>query len=189
MTPSRAPMTAPTAPAGTAREVLDAPHTLLTTMAAPVDPADPRVVEAAADLLATLRRADDRLGVSAPQIGLGWRLLAIDVSSHPRTRSCAGELVLVNPRLTQAARWETAREGCLSVPGLVGEVRRATRITVTGQRPGDGESLTFHTDAFEARCLQHQLDHLDGVLFLDRMPTARAVHRARHPQSPLRHHV
>ncbi len=175
--------------AGTARWVIGAPHPVLTTRAVAVDPADPRVVEAAADLLSTMRGVDDCPGLAAPQIGLGWRMLAVDVSRDQRTRSCAGELVLVNPRLIEAACWESGREGCLSVPGLVGDVRRATRITVYGRRPGSGEPVTIETDAFEARCLQHQLDHLDGVLFLDRMPAARAVHRVRHPESPLRHQL
>ncbi|MBG0826272.1 peptide deformylase [Planomonospora sp. ID67723] len=156
--------------------MIGAPHPVLTTRTVPVDPADPQVVAGAADLLATMRRSHRCMGLTAPQIGLGWRLLSVDVSRHPRTRSCAGELVVANPRLVAASRWEPGREGCLSVPGLVAEVSRATRITVHGEHPGSGAPLTVHADAFEARCLQHQLDHLDGVLFLDRVAGTRAVH-------------
>ncbi|GAA3442289.1 peptide deformylase [Planomonospora venezuelensis] len=162
---------------GVSRELIGAPHPVLTTQTLPVDAADPLVVAGAADLLATMRRSHRCTGLSAPQIGLGWRLLSLDVSRHPRTRSCAGELVVANPRLVAASRWERVREGCLSVPGLTGEVSRATRITVRGEHPGSGTPVTVHADAFEARCLQHQLDHLDGVLFLDRVVGARAVHR------------
>ncbi|GAA2861695.1 peptide deformylase [Streptosporangium fragile] len=162
---------------GTPRPLVGAPHPLLTSRADPVDPADPRVVAVAADLLATMRHSRGCMGLAAPQIGVGWRLLSVDVSRHPRARSCAGELVMANPRLVAASRWEPAREGCVSVPGLVGDVPRATRITVRGEHPGTGASLTVHADAFEARCIQHQLDHLDGVLFLDRVPGAWAVRR------------
>ncbi|MFD8559317.1 peptide deformylase [Streptosporangium canum] len=162
---------------GTPRELIAAPHPVLSARALPVDPADPGVVVAAADLLATMRRARHCTGLAAPQIGLGWRLLSVDVSLHPGARSCAGELVVANPRLVAASRWEPAREGCLSVPGLTGDVLRATRITVRGERPGTGAPLTIDADAFEARCIQHQLDHLDGVLFLDRVIRAWAVRR------------
>jgi peptide deformylase len=105
--------------------------------------------------------------------------MSIDVSGHPSTRSCAGEFVIANPQIVEAARWESAREGCLSVPGLVAEVPRATSITIQGVRPGTGEPLTIHADAFEARCIQHQLDHLDGLLFLDRVTGTRAVYPVR----------
>ncbi|GIH99071.1 peptide deformylase [Planobispora takensis] len=162
---------------GVSRQLIGAPHPVLTTRALPVDPADPGVVAAAADLLATMRRSHRCMGLTAPQIGLGWRLLSVDVSRHPRTRSCAGEFVMANPRLVSASRWERAREGCLSVPGITGDVSRATRITVRGEHPGSGAPVTLHADAFEARCIQHQLDHLDGVLFLDHVTGTRSVHQ------------
>ncbi|MER6946380.1 peptide deformylase [Nonomuraea sp. NPDC000554] len=165
---------------GTAREVLDAPHPVLSAQAESVDPADPRVVAAAADLLATLRGELGTTGLAAPQIGLSWRLIAFDAGGHPQTRSWAGELVVVNPRLTQAARWHDGREGCASVAGLTAEVPRATRITLLGRLPGTGEAVTIEADAYEARCIQHQLDHLDGVLFLDRVPGALSLHRRPH---------
>ncbi|GIH77242.1 peptide deformylase [Planobispora longispora] len=163
-------------PDGVRRELVGAPHPVLTARALPVDPTDPQVVAAAADLLASMRRSRCT-GLAAPQIGLGWRLFSIDVSRHPGTRSCAGELVVANPRLVAASHWATAREGCLSVPGLTGDVSRATRVTIQGERPGSGAPLIVHADAFEARCIQHQMDHLDGVLFLDRVTGTRAVYR------------
>ncbi|GGS90370.1 peptide deformylase [Planobispora rosea] len=163
-------------PGGVCRELIGAPHPVLTAKALPVDPTDPQVVAAAADLLATMRRSRCT-GLAAPQIGLGWRLFSVDAGRHPATRSCAGEFVVANPRLVSASHWETAREGCLSVPGLTGGVPRATRITIQGEHPGSGAPLTVHADAFEARCIQHQLDHLDGVLFLDRVTGTRAVYR------------
>ncbi|MEV4471770.1 peptide deformylase [Nonomuraea salmonea] len=167
-------------PAGTVRDVLGAPHPVLSAVAEPVDPGDPEVVAAAADLLATLRRTPATTGLAAPQIGLSWRLIAFDAGRHPRSRSWAGETVLVNPRLAGAADWDEGREGCASIPGLTADVRRATRITVHGHLPGSGETVTIEADAVEARCIQHQLDHLDGLLFLDRVPGALSLHRKLH---------
>ncbi|WP_219463279.1 peptide deformylase [Nonomuraea rhizosphaerae] len=165
---------------GTARQVLGAPHPLLSVPAQQVDPTDPRVVAAAADLLATLRNARGTAGLAAPQIGLSWRLIAFDTRGHPGGRSWAGERVMVNPRLAEASRWHDGREGCASIPGLTGDVRRATRITVLGRLPGTGDPVTIEADAFESRCIQHQLDHLDGILFLDRVPGALSLHRRLH---------
>ncbi|WP_220447033.1 peptide deformylase [Nonomuraea deserti] len=165
---------------GKPREVIDAPHPLLSTAAEPVDPTAPEVVAAAADLLATLRHEPSTTGLAAPQIGLSWRLIAFDAGRHPRSRSCTGELVVANPRLATAARWNHLREGCVSVPGLTADVRRATRITVHGHLPGTGEPVTIEADAVEARCIQHQLDHLDGLLFLDRVVGALSLHRSHH---------
>lgn len=165
---------------GTVREVLAAPHPVLSSPAEPVDPADPAVVAAAADLLATLRHRTDLMGLAAPQIGLSLRLMAFDARRHPRARSWAGEVVVVNPRLVTAARWDTGRERCASVEGLAADVRRATHITLRARLPDSGEPVTIEADAFEARCIQHQLDHLDGILLLDRVSGALALHRNLH---------
>jgi peptide deformylase len=165
---------------GIPRTVLGAPHPILSATADPVDPGDPEIVAAAADLLATLRREATVTGLAAPQIGLSWRLIAVNAGAHPRARSWAGELVMVNPRLTRASHWEDGREGCASIKELTADVRRATRITVRGHLPGTGETVTIDADAFEARCIQHQLDHLDGLLFLDRVPGALSLHRRLH---------
>ncbi|MGN9840737.1 peptide deformylase [Nonomuraea sp. H19] len=157
-----------------------APHPVLSTAAEPVDPTAPEVVAGAADLLATLRREPSTTGLAAPQIGLSWRLIAFDAGLHPRSRSCAGELVVANPRLAKASHWDQAREGCASVAGLTADVLRATHITVHGHLPGSGEPVTIEADALEARCIQHQLDHLDGLLFLDRVTGALSLHRRLH---------
>ncbi|MEU6718570.1 peptide deformylase [Nonomuraea sp. NPDC046802] len=160
--------------------MISAPHPLLSAEAAAVDPADPDVTAAAADLLATLRRTPSTTGLAAPQIGLSLRLIAFDARLHPRSRSWAGELVVANPRLVKASHWDHGREGCTSIRGLTADVLRATRITVHGHLPGSGEPVTIEADAFEARCIQHQLDHLDGLLFLDRVSGALSLHRRLH---------
>jgi peptide deformylase len=104
------------------------------------------------------------------------RVFSLDVTGHPKARTCHGRLVLVNPVVVTATRLERGREGCMSVPDLTGDVRRASRVTVTGLAPGTGDLITIQTDAFEARALQHEIDHLDGMLFLDRVAGAHALH-------------
>jgi peptide deformylase len=156
--------------------VVQAPAAVLSRPCVPVDPSAPAVVQLAADLVTTMRVSPGCVGLAAPQIGVGWRVFCVDVSAHPKARTTHGEIVLVNPRLVAASRNEKGREGCMSVPDLTGDVKRATRVTVAGFAPGTGEELTLSTDAFEARALQHELDHVDGKLFLDRVVGAHAIY-------------
>lgn len=145
------------------REVLRVPHPALKRVAAPVDAAAAQRV--AADLLDTMRSFPRCVGIAAPQIGELVRLVAVDVSGHPKApESQHGLLVLANPRVVGSDGAEVAREGCLSIPDFTANVRRATRIRVEA----DGHE-PFDADGFEARCLLHEIDHLDGILFLDRV--------------------
>ena len=116
------------------------------------------------------------VGLAAPQVGVPSRVFCVDVSAHPKTRTSHGTLVLCNAEIVSASRNERAREGCMSVPDLTGDVRRATRLVVRGQVPGTAAELEISTDAFEARALQHELDHCAGLLFLDRVAGAHAIH-------------
>ncbi len=165
----------PDLPPGRVRAVVHAPHPVLAAPCADVDPTDPAVVQLAADLLATQRVSPGCVGLAANQVGVAARVFSLDVSAHPRVRTTHGAFVLVNPWLVTASRNEKGREGCLSVPHLTGDVKRATRVTVAGLLPGSGQPVEISTDAFEARALQHELDHLDGLLFLDRVAGAHAV--------------
>ena len=166
----------PDLPHGAVRPVLRAPAAGLSGRAGEVDPLDPDVLVLAADLLATQRVSPGCVGLAATQLGVPWRVFSLDVTGHPKTRTCHGAMVLVNPVLESATRWEKGREGCLSVPDLTGDVKRATRVVVRGEVPGTGESVLVETDAFESRALQHEIDHLDGLLFLDRLAGAHALH-------------
>jgi peptide deformylase len=162
-------------PAGAVRPVLRAPAHVLSVPAVEADPGDPSVLALAADLIATMRVSPGCVGLAAPQVGVSSRVFCVDVTGHPKTRTGHGCFVLVNPRLVEASRRERAREGCMSVPDLTGDVRRATRVVVAGTLPGESDEVRIETDAFEARALQHELDHLDGLLFLDRVAGAHAV--------------
>ena len=157
-------------------EVVRAPDPVLSTPCPEVDPTDPATVSLAADLLATMAVSPGCVGLAANQIGVSARVFCLDVSTHPKTRTHHGRFVLVNPVLVEATRKDRAREGCMSVPDFTGDVRRASRVVMTGFVPGTGEEVTLTTDAFEARAVQHELDHLDGLLFLDRVVGAHAIH-------------
>ncbi len=161
---------------GRVLEVVRAPATVLSSVGADVDPADPDVVQLAADLVATMRVSPGCVGLAAPQVGVGSRVFCVDVSAHPKTRSHHGTFVLCNAEVVQSSRNEKAREGCMSVPDLTGDVKRATRVVVAGVLPVTGERVQIEADAFEARALQHEIDHCDGLLFLDRVAGAHAIH-------------
>lgn len=106
-------------------------------------------------------------------------MFCLDVGGHRKTRSYAGLVVLANARLLDRSGRERGREGCLSVPDLTGDVARAQRVKVVGVVPGTGEERIIEADGYEAVGLQHELDHLDGLLFLDRVVGAHAVHARR----------
>jgi peptide deformylase len=165
----------PPLPPGRVLPVVAVPSDVLSTPCAEVDPTDPAVVQLAADLLATQRVSPGCVGLAANQVGVGWRVFSLDVSAHPKARIQHGEYVLVNARVESASRNEKSREGCMSVPDFTGDVKRASRIAVRGFLPGTGEEVLVETDAFEARALQHELDHLDGFVFLDRVVGPHAV--------------
>jgi len=165
----------PPLPEGRVLPVVTAPAEVLSTPCVDVDPLDPAVVQLASDLLVTQRVSPGCVGLAANQVGVGWRVFSLDVSQHPKARIHHGEYVLVNARIEAASRNEKSREGCMSVPDFTGDVKRAARLTVRGWLPGTGEEVVVETDAFEARALQHELDHLDGFVFLDRVVGPHAV--------------
>lgn len=143
------------------RDVLLYPDPRLKQVCAPAQPEEAERV--AADLLETMRDFGHCVGIAAPQLGELVRVAVVDVSDHPKAETSNGELVLVNPRVVTAEGAEIAREGCLSIPDLTANVRRATSIRV------EHAGGSIESEGFEARCVLHEIDHLDGVLFLDRV--------------------
>ncbi len=121
-----------------------------------------------ADLVETMRAAPACVGLAAPQVGVGLRAFCVDVTGHAKARSCHGTVVLVDPEVVAAGPGVTGREGCMSVPDLTGDVARATELVLRGRAP-DGLERVLQVNAFEARAFLHELDHLDGLLFLDRV--------------------
>jgi peptide deformylase len=128
----------PELPSGVVRPVVRAPARVLSTPGQNVDPCDPAVVQLAADLLATQRVSPGCVGLAAQPVGLAWRGFSVDVSAHPKARTCHGAFVLCNAAVVEASRREKGREGCMSVPDLTGDVKRARRAVVRGQLPVTG---------------------------------------------------
>ncbi|GAA2551365.1 peptide deformylase [Winogradskya consettensis] len=157
--------------------VVTAPAEVLSRPGTEVDPTDPSIVQLAADLVATMRTSPGCVGLAAPQVGVGVQVFAVDVTEHPKTATLHGAFVLCNARVVEANRWRPGREGCMSVPDLTGDVKRAGRIVVEAVLPGTGTAVHLVTDAFEARALQHEIDHCAGKLFLDRVAGAHAVYQ------------
>jgi peptide deformylase len=153
------------------RPVLSLPDPVLQQVARPLGGVDPGL---AADLVETMRARPACVGLAAPQIGVGLRAFVVDVSGHGKARSCAGEVVLFDPVLLSAQGSVMGREGCLSIPHLTGDVARAASVVVRGIGV-DGAERVVEANAFEARALLHELDHLDGLLFVDRVASPHAV--------------
>lgn len=142
------------------------PHPALKAPAACVDPTDPDVAVIVQDMLDTLK-ASPGVALAAPQIGRLVRIIVVDVS-RKKGEEGHGLVVLLNPRILQQDGPRMIREGCLSVPDYTGNVLRYERIVVEGTLP-NGLPLTLATSGFEALAFQHELDHLEGTLFLDRI--------------------
>ena len=106
------------------------------------------------------------VGLAAPQVGIGQRIIVADASSFDATQK---PIVLVNPEILERKGEETGVEGCLSLPGIEVEVVRSKQIRVKAQTP-KGEVLDFVAKNFFARILQHEINHLDGILLLDYLP-------------------
>ena len=124
------------------------------------------------DLVDTMRSLPRCVGLAAPQIGEPARVAVVDCSRHPAAAAHNGLLVLIDPRILEAAGREVGREGCQSLPWYTVDVARARRVLVASEPAG-----TVWSSGFEARAVQHELDHLDGVLILDRAAGGRAIHR------------
>jgi peptide deformylase len=139
---------------------------VLKTKASDVTVFDKALETLVQDMFETMYHAEG-IGLAAPQIGISKRILIVDV--RPRDAEAAGQIALVNPAIVSTSR-ETDRssEGCLSIPGLEEIVERAWKVEVRAQNIA-GEPVRFEAEALLARALQHEIDHLDGILFLDRV--------------------
>jgi peptide deformylase len=168
-------LTLPALPEGRVREVVSAPDPVLSAPGPLLEPADPAVAQLCSDLVTTMRVSPGCVGLAAPQLGVPGQAFCVDVSGHPKTRTSHGLLIMLNAEVVESSRYEKGREGCMSVPDLTGDVKRATRITVAGVLPVTGEPVLVTTDAFEARAMQHEVDHCGGLLFLDRVTGAHAI--------------
>lgn len=152
-------------------EILALPDLRLKRVALPVTDFDCELQDFIADLEATRQHGPAAVGIAAPQVDRLQRIVIVDVSGRPKTPN-HGYLVLVNPEIVHWEGYALGREGCLSVPDYTGNVIRATGIRVTAQDPA-GEEREYVMEGYEARAVQHEIDHLDGLLFVDRVVSRR----------------
>lgn len=125
-----------------------------------------------ADLDETRLQAPGCVGIAAPQVGRFQRICIVDLGVMKKPQPNQGHMVLINPEITEWQGYKKGREGCLSVPDYTGNVMRAEKIKLEAHNP-EGELLQYSFEGFEARAVQHEIDHLDGLLFLDRLVSRR----------------
>ena len=141
-------------------EILEFPDPRLRTVAKAVEHFDAELRKLVDDMIESMYDAQG-IGLAATQVNVHRRLLVMDISEHQDSPR-----VYVNPEIIAAEGSETCEEGCLSVPGIYAEVSRAERVTVAA-RGVDGEPFEEVLDGLHAICLQHEIDHLNGKLFVD----------------------
>ena len=145
-------------------EILKYPNPILARKAEPIPAVTPEIRELAAGM-AEAMYANQGVGLAAPQVGASIRMIVIDLSGPDKREAL---MTLVNPVVTAASGEQEDEEGCLSVRSYRTVVKRAATVTVTAQDL-DGNPLTIEADELLAVCLQHEIDHLEGVLFIDRI--------------------
>ncbi|MGD8558329.1 MAG: peptide deformylase [Gammaproteobacteria bacterium] len=152
-------------------EVLTVPDPRLKQLSEPVEQFDDTLRDFISDLEQTMRASPGGVGIAAPQVAHFKRIVIVDVSSKPDIKH-HGRLVLVNPEITEWQGMEKGREGCMSVPDYTGNVIRAKAIKLSACDE-HGQLHHYECEGYEARAIQHEIDHLDGVLFLDRLVSRR----------------
>ena len=148
------------------REVLSFPNPLLKRVSEPIDEVADEVRELARDMCEVMYD-EPGIGLAAPQVGTAVRLIVVDTewSEEGAQRNAT---VVVNPEITRAEGKIVWEEGCLSVPDFTADVERASEITLEGTDL-DGKPILEEAEGVRAVCFQHEIDHLDGILFIDRI--------------------
>lgn len=151
------------------REIIADGHPTLRKVAKKVDPReidDPLFQQLIDDMFETMYRAPG-VGLAAPQVNVSKRMFVIDVQEDEYEPA-----VVINPKIELAEEEVELTEGCLSVPGYVGEITRFRRVAVSGL-DRDGRKIRLEGDGLFAQCLQHEIDHLNGVLYIDKAKNVR----------------
>jgi peptide deformylase len=150
------------------KPVLIYPDSALKRISEPVDALSNFLCEAVTDLRDTMIASGHSVGIAAPQIGLPLRIVLMNASLGRKPCENHGEMILINPEITDYDGLIRTREGCMSVPEFTGDVNRAAKVTVS-YLDALMTQKTLTAEGFEAVILQHEIDHLDGILFIDRV--------------------
>lgn len=145
------------------RQIREVGDPLLRKKSRTVEVIDDKVKQLIEDMYDTLKAADDGIGIAAPQVGVLKRVIIVDLSDEDGE----GPYKLINPVITKSKGEQVCREGCLSVPGLLGDVVRPKEVTVEAQNE-EGKKVVIKAKDLLAICLCHEIDHLDGILFIDK---------------------
>lgn len=150
-------------------EIRTFPDPILKQKAKRVSRIDSSIRKLAADMIETMHAAPGRVGLAAPQVGIPLRLMVIGIPEDP-------DIVLVNPVIVKKKGERLLDEGCLSVPGFYGDVKRAESVTVRG-RDLDDKEVRIKADGLLAQAIEHEVDHLDGRLYLDHLEDPDKLHK------------
>ena len=159
-----------------AQDILTHPDKRLRQVSSPVTDFGPNLMSELIRLEKTMRAGIGGVGIAAPQVGDNRRLIIVDCSTSRRPCKHHGLLYMINPVIESSHGEKPGREGCLSVPDWVGMVPRAAEITLSYHDP-QGVKHRMTATGFEARVIQHEIDHLDGILFIDRVISSKGLVR------------
>jgi len=153
-------------------EILTYPNPELKRVSQSIEHIDDLIAKLIEDLCETLYASPGCVGIAAPQVGAHYRMIAIDASRNKKCGKHHGKQVLINPQVVWQDGSVLAREGCLSLPDFTANVTRARSIRVTAMNE-HFQPVTLETEDLEARVILHESDHLDGILFLDRVASLK----------------
>lgn len=151
------------------REILVVDNPILRQRAKRVKKVDPSISKLIDDMLETMREAPG-VGLAAPQVGVSLRVIVAEapIELDGEETHKVDQMILINPEIIEESGEEYGQEGCLSIPGYVGIIKRSTNVTIKGMNR-KGKEIKVRRSGFPARILQHEIDHINGVLFTDRI--------------------
>lgn len=153
-------------------KVATIPNPILKTLAKPVADISQDILNFIEDLTETVYSHKNCVGIAAPQVERSLQIAVIDVSNYPKPFKNHGKIILINPIIMKSEGSRLGREGCLSVPEFTGNVTRKENITIQ-YLDICGNCVTLDTEGFESVVLQHEIDHLNGIVFLDRVTSLK----------------
>jgi peptide deformylase len=127
------------------------------------------------DMIETMQQAKG-VGLAAPQVGVALRVIVVQMPEEP-------PIVIINPEITEQAGVQDVTEGCLSFPGYYGEIRRSASVTAKGL-DRRGKKIKIKATGLLAEALEHEIDHLNGMLYIDRLENETKLHKIEYPQVP-----
>jgi len=149
------------------REIIIVPHPTLRKKAEKVTDFGPELQQLIEDMIDTLHE-DSGAGLAAPQVNVSKQVILVEFGSEEDEEIPPKLFVIINPKISRfSQQMVTGAEGCLSIPGLMGEVDRSEEVVVEGQDRND-EPLKMNLQGWAARIIQHEIDHINGILYTDR---------------------